>query len=371
MYFLCKWGHVLRGLTSFKSPTAEVEVRTSRTSPSVKCSNKSSDFIKKGLLPVAVRVAINKCSALQSQRWMCCRSSPVTGSGCRLVNIPSGNTILSGALPKTERPKSLDLSGGLETLRFPVPHVGSVKQLHLTADRLRGVKEEEAETEKPVVERSRSCSKAVESPGVAVTVKRTGVETGFDPLSLMASDSLPECEEEKCSTPTTPRNLATEIETYMNNRSSPLNRHSPADVQEPCSPLFQSSSSPQSSHRPTPLQRTSTQISLPLKSQEKLRSSMSLPLGACIKDRERPSSFVSPSSPTPSNSSFSMDSLFTPTLDIFKSSVISAGKGVAEKASRLYSRLSSQTSLTQVRSQHTFFYMKTHLLITESDWNYG
>ncbi|XP_008310305.1 C-myc promoter-binding protein isoform X1 [Cynoglossus semilaevis] len=270
-----------------------------------------------------------------------------SGSGCRLVNIPSGNTILSGALPKTERPKSLDLSGGLETLRFPVPHVGSVKQLHLTADRLRGVKEEEAETEKPVVERSRSCSNAVESPGVAVTVKRTGVEMGFDPLSLMASDSLPECEEEKCSTPTTPRNLATEIETYMNNRSSPLNRHSPADVQEPCSPLFQSSSSPQSSHRPTPLQRTNTQISLPLKSQEKLRSSMSLPLGACIKDRERPSSFVSPSSPTPSNSSFSMDSLFTPTLDIFKSSVISAGKGVAEKASRLYSRLSSQTSLTQ------------------------
>uniref|UniRef100_A0A4W5L7S6 Uncharacterized protein n=1 Tax=Hucho hucho TaxID=62062 RepID=A0A4W5L7S6_9TELE len=44
-----------------------------------------------------------------------------------------------------------------------------------------------------------------------------------------------------------------------------------------------------------------------------------------------------------------MDSLLTPTLslDMFKSSFLSAGKGVAEKASRLYSRLSSQTSLSQ------------------------
>uniref|UniRef100_A0A8C7ZQB8 DENN/MADD domain containing 4A n=1 Tax=Oryzias sinensis TaxID=183150 RepID=A0A8C7ZQB8_9TELE len=131
--------------------------------------------------------------------------------------------------------------------------------------------------------------------------------------------------------------------------SSPLRSYTPStDLQNSSSPLFRS---PTSGHSPqsSTLVRSSTHLSLPVRSKERLRPSPSLPLGVCRKDRERPSSLVSPSSPSPSNSSFSMDSLFTPTLDIFKSSVISAGKGVAEKASRLYSRLSSQTSLTQVR----------------------
>uniref|UniRef100_A0A671V5S4 DENN/MADD domain containing 4A n=1 Tax=Sparus aurata TaxID=8175 RepID=A0A671V5S4_SPAAU len=130
---------------------------------------------------------------------------------------------------------------------------------------------------------------------------------------------------------------------------SPLSSRAPSmDLQNPSSPLFRSASSPHTSPRPSALLRSNTHLPLPVKSKDRLRPSPSLPLGVCNRDRERPSSLVSPSSPTPSASSFSMDSLFTPTLDIFKSSVISAGKGVAEKASRLYSRLSSQTSLTQV-----------------------
>lgn len=135
---------------------------------------------------------------------------------------------------------------------------------------------------------------------------------------------------------------------YMNNTNSPLSSRTPSmDLQNPSSPLFHSTSSPHTSPRPSNLLRSNTHLSLPVKPKEKLRTSPSLPLGVCNKEKERPSSLMSPSSPTPSTSSFSMDSLFTPTLDIFKSSVISAGKGVAEKASRLYSRLSSQTSLTQ------------------------
>uniref|UniRef100_A0A4W6DJT4 DENN/MADD domain containing 4A n=1 Tax=Lates calcarifer TaxID=8187 RepID=A0A4W6DJT4_LATCA len=288
-----------------------------------------------------------------SELWILC-------NGSRLVSSPASDTILCGTLPKTERPKSLDLSGGPGTLRLAVPHLGSVKQHHLAADRLHGVEEEETETDKqkPLVERSMSCSGAVERPGVSIersvsfsagtSVRRTGIETGFDPLSLMATEMVQECDQDNCSTPTTRRNLAEEIEMYMNNGNSPLSSRTPSmDLQNPSSPLFRSTSSPNTSPRPSALLRSNTHLPLPVKRKERLRSSPSLPLGVCNKDRERPSSLVSPSSPTPSTSSFSMDSLLTPTLDIFKSSVISAGKGVAEKASRLYSRLSSQTSLTQ------------------------
>uniref|UniRef100_A0A8C9ZPV7 DENN/MADD domain containing 4A n=1 Tax=Sander lucioperca TaxID=283035 RepID=A0A8C9ZPV7_SANLU len=284
----------------------------------------------------------------------------VAGNGNRLVSRPSSDTILCGVLPKKERPKSLDLSGGQGSLRLTVPHLGSTKQHYLAADRLHEVEEEETETDKqkPLVERSVSCSGAVERPGVSLersvscsngTVRRTGVERGFDPLSLMATDVVQECDRENSGTNMARRDLAEEIEMYMNNGNSPLSSRTPSmDLQNPSSPLFGSASSPHTSPRPSTLLRSNTHIPLSVKSKERLRSSPSLPLGVCTKNRERPSSLVSPSSPSPSSSSFSMDSLFTPTLDIFKSSVISAGKGVAEKASRFYSRLSSQTSLTQV-----------------------
>nr|XP_033491455.1 C-myc promoter-binding protein-like [Epinephelus lanceolatus] len=183
---------------------------------------------------------------------------------------------------------------------------------------------------------------------VSVSLLTGVIERGFDPLSLMAADAVQECDQENSGTNRARRDLAEEIEMYMNNGNSPLSSRTPSmDLQNPSSPLFHPASSPHTSPRPSTLLRSSTHLPLPVKSKERLRPSPSLPLGVCTKDRERPSSLVSPSSPTPSSSSFSMDSLFTPTLDIFKSSVISAGKGVAEKASRLYSRLSSQTSLTQ------------------------
>uniref|UniRef100_A0A672J686 DENN/MADD domain containing 4A n=1 Tax=Salarias fasciatus TaxID=181472 RepID=A0A672J686_SALFA len=252
---------------------------------------------------------------------------------------PSSDALSCTVLPKTERPSSLDLSGGAGALRLVVPLLSSAK--HHSADRLHGVEEEDADCgkQKPLVERSASCSGG--------PVRRTGIETGFDPLSLIATAAEQDCDRDNGGTPTGRRNLAEEIETYMNTGSSPLSSRTPSmDLQNPSSPLFRGSS-PHASPQPAALRRSNTHLPLPVKSKERLKTSPSLPLGVCSKDRERPSSLVSPSSPTPSASSFSMDSLFTPTLDIFRSSVISAGKGVAEKASRLYSRLSSQTSLTQ------------------------
>uniref|UniRef100_A0A3B5MTA2 DENN/MADD domain containing 4A n=1 Tax=Xiphophorus couchianus TaxID=32473 RepID=A0A3B5MTA2_9TELE len=159
----------------------------------------------------------------------------------------------------------------------------------------------------------------------------------------------PQLSEQQCDPGKGSSPPAEETEMFINNSNSPLNSRSPSmEMQSSSSPLFRSSSSAHTSPQSSTLTCSNTHLSLPLKSKERLKPSPSLPMGMCNKDGERPSSLALPSSPSPSTLSFSMDSLLTPTLDIVKSSVISAGKGVAEKASRLYSRLSSQTSLTQV-----------------------
>lgn len=251
-------------------------------------------------------------------------------------------------LLKAERPNSLDLYGQPRTLRLPVPQFSSTKQQqqqhHLSSDRLVGVEEEEDHKE------SIKEDPQAEASGGGSSVRRTGIEVGFDPLSLMATDGVQGSEEGGgAGTTAAARHvLAEEIQTHMNGGDSPLRGRAPdADPRDPSSP---SASSPRSSPRPPTLLRSNTGLQGAPKSKERLRPSPSLPLGGRERVRPASSSAASPSSPTPSASSFSMDSLLTPTLDIFKSSVISAGKGVAEKASRLYSRLSSQTSLTQVGS---------------------
>lgn len=209
------------------------------------------------------------------------------GNSGRPVGTDSAVSLLSS---KMERPKSLELCGGLEcTVRVSVPQQVSAKPI--STDRLYQV-QEEVEADKPdeSTEDPEAISKTTPSKSTA-TIEETAEET--DPAPCVSSQGP----------------------------------------------------SPHVSPRPSALLRSATHLPLPLKTKERLRQSPSLPLGDL---KERPSPLKSPASPTPSTgSSFSMDSLFTPTLDIFKSSMISAGKGVAEKASRLYSRLSSQTSLTQ------------------------
>ncbi|XP_058244567.1 C-myc promoter-binding protein isoform X1 [Hemibagrus wyckioides] len=276
----------------------------------------------------------------------------------------------SAAVPK--RPNSLDIFGK-NTVR--------PSTLELTSDQLRHISEgceqkqtypDEEEVEeatgttyplKPDAERSTSCTVAMETSisnarcSVARSVsfsntlgrvpQRTGIESGFDPLSLLAAESKagkgkPDQPEETDDAPGTRRHLAEEIQLYMENLSSPVSQRSlSTDLHSIQSP------SPQSSPRQTAVPGSpSTQLQPQPRS--RLFSSPSLPLGCPRKNKvPRPTSLASPSSPTPSASSFSMESLLTPTLDVFRSSFMSAGKGVAEKASRLYSRLSSQTSIAQ------------------------
>uniref|UniRef100_A0A8K9VGL6 DENN/MADD domain containing 4A n=1 Tax=Oncorhynchus mykiss TaxID=8022 RepID=A0A8K9VGL6_ONCMY len=173
------------------------------------------------------------------------------------------------------------------------------------------------------------------------SVERVSIDTDFTKMdSSDDGSSTAEMETEgdgdSSSTSTARRDLAEEIEMYMKVLSPLSSRTASVDLQNPSSPLLHATSTPSehSSRRPRPLSLTHSPCTSPRPPPPLLRANSHLPLSR-PKERLRPSSLVSPSSPTLS-------------LDMFKSSFLSAGKGVAEKASRLYSRLSSQTSLSQV-----------------------
>ncbi|CAN9506669.1 unnamed protein product [Ophioblennius macclurei] len=206
-------------------------------------------------------------------------------------------------------------------------------------------------------------------------VKRTDIETGFDPLSLLAAESQSErrgedqyAEGDEAGASSARRNLAREIELYMNHMGSPLSSRTPSmDLQDPASPLLLNPSSmsalrraslPHNSpHRSAGMPRSCTfqppSPSQPIARQRlwsspPCRSSSTTPSPSprpspCRERADR----MSLASPSPSSSSFALDTLLTPTLDVFKTSVFSAGKGVAEKASRWYSRLATYTTPTK------------------------
>ncbi|XP_034051303.1 C-myc promoter-binding protein-like isoform X2 [Thalassophryne amazonica] len=212
---------------------------------------------------------------------------------------------------------------------------------------------------------SYSCMSAMASRGSA---KRTGIKMGYDPLSLLAAQSQSKQQPEdeymermEVSTPTTRRHLAREIELYMNHLGSPLSSRTPSlDLQDQTSPLLHSQrrpSLPPSSplrtgvvprsrtyHLPSPSQPSSHQR---LWSSASCHSSSTTPSPSPLTSPYRADRGMSLASPSPSSSSFALDTLLTPTLDVFKTNVFSAGKGVAEKASRWYSRLATYTTPTK------------------------
>nr|XP_057932989.1 C-myc promoter-binding protein-like isoform X2 [Doryrhamphus excisus] len=209
------------------------------------------------------------------------------------------------------------------------------------------------------------------------TVSRTDIETGNDPLSLLAAESHSvqqkadsDPSETHASTPIAKRNLAREIELYMKHTGSPLRRRTPSvDLQDLTSPLLFHRSAPRSASlphsprigttlvsksrtyhppspsRPIPQQHTwSSSSSPPCRSASTTPSPCPSPLLSPYRDK---TSRTSTAGPSPSSSAFALDTLLTPTLDVFKTSMFSAGKGVAEKASRWYTRLSTYTTPTK------------------------
>ncbi|XP_041844894.1 C-myc promoter-binding protein-like isoform X3 [Melanotaenia boesemani] len=258
---------------------------------------------------------------------------------------------------------------------------------------------EDLDLDKPTMG-AKPCNKPVErsasyggiSTGMSKgSIKRTGIETGFDPLSLLAAESQTEQQDadrypegEDTATPSARRNLAREIELYMNQMDSPLSSRTPSlDLQDPASPLLlhpssnsvhRRSSLPHSSpHRTVGVPRSRTfhqaSPSQPI-SRQRLWSS---PPGqsSSTSPSPRPSPFreradrMGLASPSPSSSSFALDTLLTPTLDVFKTSMFSAGKGVAEKASRWYSRLATYT--TPAKDGHSDHASVTSLGVGDPD----
>ncbi|KAG7473361.1 hypothetical protein MATL_G00095030 [Megalops atlanticus] len=152
--------------------------------------------------------------------------------------------------------------------------------------------------------------------------KRTGIETGFDPLSLLAAE--------------------TEQQQRLEEQDPEREGHGPAGPRQPPAPrrprlppIQPPAQLPQTAGLP----RSRTYHSRP---RDRLWSSPTFSQGSPRREREASTSLASPSP-----SSFALDSLLTPTLDVFKSSMVSAGKGVAEKASRWYSRFATYTTPTK------------------------
>ncbi|XP_030879954.1 C-myc promoter-binding protein [Leptonychotes weddellii] len=194
---------------------------------------------------------------------------------------------------------------------------------------------------------------------------KTDVATGFDPLSLLVAETEQQQKEEEeeddedsksVSTPSARRDLAEEIVMYMNNMSSPLTSRTPSiDLQRACDDKSTSKKSPT-------LVKACRRSSLPPHSPRLMRLTKSK---SYTKTEERPrdrlwsSPAFSPSCPfreesqaalTHSSPSFNLDTLLVPKLDVLRNSMFTAGKGVAEKASKWYSRFTMYTTSSKDQS---------------------
>ncbi|XP_047719200.1 C-myc promoter-binding protein isoform X11 [Prionailurus viverrinus] len=195
--------------------------------------------------------------------------------------------------------------------------------------------------------------------------EKTDVATGFDPLSLLVAETEQQQkgEEEEddddsksVSTPSARRDLAEEIVMYMNNMSSPLTSRTPSiDLQRACDDKSTGKKSPT-------LVKACRRSSLPPHSPRPMRLTKSK---SYTKTEERPrdrlwsSPAFSPTCPfredsqdalTHSSPSFNLDTLLVPKLDVLRNSMFTAGKGVAEKASKWYSRFTMYTTSSKDQS---------------------
>uniref|UniRef100_G1PRK5 DENN domain containing 4A n=1 Tax=Myotis lucifugus TaxID=59463 RepID=G1PRK5_MYOLU len=197
--------------------------------------------------------------------------------------------------------------------------------------------------------------------------EKTDVATGFDPLSLLVAETEQQQKEEEeededetksVSTPSARRDLAEEIVMYMNNMTSPLTSRTPSiDLQRAYDDKLTDKKSPT-------LVKACRRSSLPPNSPRPMRLTKSK---SYTKNEDRPrdrlwsSPAFSPSCPfreetqdafTHSSPSFNLDTLLVPKLDVLRNSMFTAGKGVAEKASKWYSRFTMYTTPSKEKNNN-------------------
>uniref|UniRef100_A0A8C9DHB0 DENN domain containing 4A n=1 Tax=Prolemur simus TaxID=1328070 RepID=A0A8C9DHB0_PROSS len=195
--------------------------------------------------------------------------------------------------------------------------------------------------------------------------EKTDVVTGFDPLSLLVAETEQQQKEEEeededetksISTPSARRDLAEEIVMYMNNMSSPLTSRTPSiDLQRACddkstnkkSPVLvkacRRSSLPPNSPKPVRLIKSKSYTKSEEKPRDRLWSSPAFS-STCPFREESQDTLTHPSP------SFNLDTLLVPKLDVLRNSMFTAGKGVAERASKWYSRFTMYTTSSKDQS---------------------
>ncbi|NXO36333.1 MYCPP protein, partial [Locustella ochotensis] len=274
--------------------------------------------------------------------------------------------ILSSALQKSIRPKTLNIrSSSLESKRESLEKESSDEDVAFDCsftDKTESpvifdLEDLDAEPETPTAKTSSEKSKRLQrkSSFPVKPVEKTDVETGFDPLSLLVAETEQQKEEEEedddrsVSTPSARRDLAEEIVMYMNNMSSPLSSRAPSiELQKPfddrnankrsptiIQPCRRSSLPPNSPRPPTLTKSKSYHTKNEERPRDRLWSSPAYSPNSPAKEQPQDTSSALTLVSSPS---FNLDTLLTPKFDVLKSSMFSAGKGVAEKASKWYSK---------------------------------
>lgn len=315
-------------------------------------------------------------------------NSGETESGKMLDKLGADAKILSGAFKKSiPRPKTLDIKSSSLNKHLtsvtkqwsdddsPVGEEGYNDKIDspvifdledLDNDTAENKPVKTSEPKAQLRERSISTNSSA-SVLVAKPVEKTDVKVGLDPLSMLAAETGQEEETEEVVdnkvllTPSAKRDLAEEIEMYMN-MSSPLTSRAPSmDLQRNASDQYKSSKS-------IPLCRRSSLPSTPPQAPRLIKSKTYHSKG---EERHRGRLWSSPgyatSSPQAeqlpdsalalmSPTSFNFDALLTPKLDVLKTSMFSAGKGVAEKATKWYSKITNYAGPIKVSSVNCRFH---------------
>ncbi|XP_041442829.1 C-myc promoter-binding protein isoform X3 [Xenopus laevis] len=269
---------------------------------------------------------------------------------------------------RMQRPKTLDISkmnprkpkedvekessddespiGGADD-KVDSPVIFDLEDLDNDSDELRSTK--------PCVQKASLAKRSISMPFtssmcLAKPSEKSDVKVGLDPLSLLAAETDQtevELEEDDKSllTPSAKRDLAEEIEMYMNNISSPLASRTPS------MDLDRSSSELNKTYK-----ALNRRLSVPARSPQAPRLTRSITTHTKHDKRQRSRLWSSPAlsennpyyeqSPESaldlmSPTSFNFDTLLTPTFDVLKSNMFSAGKGVAKKASKWYSKIAN------------------------------
>lgn len=283
--------------------------------------------------------------------------------------------ILSSALQKSIRPKTLNIrSSSLESKRESLEKESSDEDAAFDCsftDKTESpvifdLEDLDGEPETPTAvktsgEKSKKLQRKSSFP--VKPVEKTDVETGFDPLSLLVAETEQQKEEEEddddrsVSTPSARRDLAEEIVMYMNNMSSPLSSRAPSiELQKPfddrnankrsptiIQPCRRSSLPPNSPRPPSLTKSKSYHAKHEERPRDRLWSSPAYSPNSPAKEQDTGSALTLVSSP-----SFNLDTLLTPKFDVLKSSMFSAGKGVAEKASKWYSKFAMYAASAKV-----------------------